>query len=186
MKTLTAIAIIVLSIISSIANADEISQRTTAEELLRLMKADQMTKPLLNQMRSVMEQQFARMGAPDDMKPILKRYTDRLFGVIDETLNWQTLKENTISIYTQTFTEDELKGMVAFYRSPIGQSVIDKMPMAMQRAMEIQQKSMPQFLEKVKQISEELAQEIKAEMEKRKSEQKHESGKTPVGKTSGT
>lgn len=63
------------------------------------------------------------MGAPDDLRPILKRYTDRLFSVMEESLSWQVLKEDYVAIYAQTFTEDELKGMLAFYKSSIGQSV---------------------------------------------------------------
>ena len=186
MKALTAILIIVLSFVSSIAGANEASQRATAEELLRVMKADQMTKPLLVQLRSGLEQQFAQMGAPDDMKPILKKYTDRLFAAIEETLNWQRLKENIITVYVQTFSEEELQNLVTFYKSPLGQAVIDKMPIVMQRTMEIQQKNMPQFLEKVKQISEEFQQEIRAEMEKKKSEQNRGPTKAPIEGQSGT
>ncbi len=185
MKALTAILIIALSFVSFAARADEASQRATAEELLEVMKADQMRKPLLNQVRTALEQQFVQMGATDDMRPILKKYTDRLFGVIEERLNSQAMKENIISVYIQTFSEDELRGMVTFYRSPLGQAVINKMPIAMQRTMEIQQKNMPQFLEKVKQISEEFAQEIKAEMEKKKSEQNQRPEKAPAKRESG-
>jgi len=144
------------------------------EDLLQTTKVDQMTKPLFVQMRSMMEQQFAQMGAPDDMRPILKKYTDKLFNIMEQTVSWQALKEDYISVYTHTFTEDELKGMLAFYKSPIGQSVVEKMPVAMQQAMTIVQKRLPELQEKLRKISEELAQEIKAEIEKRKSRQNHE------------
>jgi len=127
-----------------------------------------MTKPLFNQMRSMMEQQFTRMGASEDMKPILKRYTDKLFNIMEQTLSWQTLKEDMISIYVNAFSEDELKGMLAFYKSPVGLSVIEKMPAAMQQSMITMQRRMPKLQEQLKQISEELAEEIKAEMEKKK------------------
>jgi hypothetical protein len=33
-----------------------------------------------------------------------------------------------IALYVQTFTEDELKQLTTFYRSPIGQKAADKMP----------------------------------------------------------
>ena len=61
----------------------------------------------------------------------------------------------------QTYTETELKGMLTFYKSPIGQSVIDKMPMAVQKSMAIVQKHMPDLNEKIDKISKEMVQEIK-------------------------
>ena len=171
MKTLMVGACIVLISLNAVAHADEASQKMIAEELLRTMKVDQMTKPLFVQMRSMLEQQFTQMGAPDDLRPILNRYTDKLFSVMEQTLSWQALKEDYVSIYMGTFTEDELKGMVTFYKSPLGQAVIDKMPVAMQQAMQLAQKRGPELQEKIKEISEQMAQEIKLEMEKKKEKQ---------------
>ena len=169
MKTFIASAMIVLSIWSSVSYADEVSRKVIAEDLLTAMKSDQMIKPVFNQVRSMMEQQFAQMGAPEAMRPILKKYIEKVLNVMEETLNWQKLKADIVSIYVQTFTEDELSGMLAFYKSPVGQSVIDKMPIAMQNSMLIMQKHMPQIQVKLRQISEEMAQEIKFEIEKNKS-----------------
>ena len=128
MKTLVVAAVIVLSVFVPVAHADETSQKVIVEDLLQTMKTDQMMKPLFEQMRSMMEQQFTQMGASEDMKPILKRYIDKLVNIMEQTLSWQTLKDDMISIYMQAFTEDELKGMLTFYKSPVGQSVISKMP----------------------------------------------------------
>jgi hypothetical protein len=83
------------------------------------------------------------MGAPQEMRPILKRYTDKLFGIMEEALNWQVLKGDITRIYAEAFSEEELKGMLEFHRSPVGQSVISKMPVVMQRSMLISQKRMP-------------------------------------------
>ncbi len=179
MKTLILSAVIVLSSLNAVAYADETSQKMIAEDLVRTMKVDQITKPLFVQMRSMMEQQFTQMGASDDLRPILIRYIDKLFSIMEQTLSWQALKEDYISIYMDTFTEDELKGMVTFYKSPIGQSVIEKMPMAMQQAMSIAQKHAPELQQKIKEISAELTQEIRTEMGKKKGKQNDGPEKTP-------
>ena len=168
MKTFVVSVIIVLSILSSVSYADEVSKKVIAEDLLITMKSDQMIKPFFNQIRSMMEQQFVQMGAPEAMRPILKKYTDKIFNLMEETLNWQALKEDIVSVYIQTFTEDELKGMLAFYKSPVGKSVIDKMPIAVQYSVGIVQKHMPQIQVKLK----EIVQEMKCEIEKMKSQQR--------------
>jgi uncharacterized protein len=168
MKILIIGVTVILSVLVPVAHADEGPQRVIAEDLLQTMKVDQMMNPVFAQMRSMMEQQFSQMGAPEELKPMLKRYIDKLFNVIEQTSSWKTLKEDMINIYIHAFTEDELKGMLAFYKSPVGQSVIDKMPVAMQRSMLIVQKRMPELQEKIKKISEEFTAEIKTEMEKKK------------------
>lgn len=122
---LLVMAIIALSVLSPVAYGDEASQKAIVEDLLRTMKADQVAKPIFDQMRLMMEQQFAQTGAPEDMRPILKKYTDKLVDIMEQSLGWQNIKEDMIGVYVHSFTEDELKGMLAFYRSPVGQSVIN-------------------------------------------------------------
>ena len=40
-----------------------------------------------------------------------------------------------VRLYKETFSEEEVKGMLAFYRTPSGQAVIHKMPLLMQKVM---------------------------------------------------
>ena len=167
MKILISAVAVALSVLVPVAHADEASQRVIIEELLQTMKIDEMMTPVFEQMRYMLEQRFTQMGAPEDMRPILKRYTDKLVTVMEEAMGWQTLKGDIISIYVQAFTEDELRGMLEFYKSPIGRSVTAKMPAVMQQSMLLSQKRTPELLEKLKKISEELTQEIKAEMQRR-------------------
>ncbi len=170
MKTLLIAAALFFAALNPVAYADEASQKAVAEELLQIMKVNQMTKPLFSHARTVMEQEFARMGAKEDMKPILKRYVDKVLAVMEHDLGWQALKNDMITIYARSFTEDELKSMLAFYKSPVGQSVIDKLPAAMKMSMEYVQKRMPAMQEKFRKVAEEFAAEIKAEMQKKKQE----------------
>ena len=168
MKTLIMASAIVLAVLNPVVYADEASQKVIVEDLLQTIKVDQMTKPLHDQMRAMMEQQFTQMGASEDMKPILKKYLDKLFNIMQQDLSWQNLKDDMIGIYVNVFSEDELKGMLAFYKSPVGQSVISKMPAAMQQSMMLMQKRMPKLEEQIKKIAEELARDIEAEIKKKK------------------
>ena len=59
-----------------------------------------------------------------DMMPIFKKYSDKISDVLEKSLSWQVIKDDCVSIYMQTYTETELKGMLTFYKSPIGQSVM--------------------------------------------------------------
>jgi len=183
MKTFIMAVAILLAVLNPTAYADEASKKVIAEDLLQTMKVDQMTKPMFVQMRSMIEQQFSRMGAPEEMRPILKRYIDKLFNIVEQSLSWQVLKDNYVSIYMQTYTETELKGMLTFYKSPVGQSIIDKKPMLEQQSMSIIQKHTPEMREEIEKISEEMVQEIKTEMEKKKGLQGDKSSLQDIGDT---
>jgi hypothetical protein len=43
-------------------------------------------------------------------------------------LNWESVKEDTITAYTQEFTEPELKKLAEFYKTPVGKKASEKMP----------------------------------------------------------
>ena len=66
-----------------------------------------------------------------------------------------------VRIYTESFTEDEVSGMISFYRTPIGQAAIHKMPLLMQKTMMEVQKSMAGTAPQMQKAQEEFLAEIK-------------------------
>lgn len=55
-------------------------------------------------------------------------------------MNWDNVKQDYISVYVDTFTEQELKGIIGFYKSPAGKAFVKKSPEMMKRSMDISQK----------------------------------------------
>ena len=45
-------------------------------------------------------------------------------------------------VYAESLTPDVVKGMIAFYKSPAGQTYLDQQPVIMQKSMVITQKMM--------------------------------------------
>src|SRR5262249_25615685 len=61
-----------------------------------------------------------------------------------EALKWDDLKQMYFQIYSESFTQEEVDGMLAFYESPAGKAVIKKMPVVMQKSMtQVQQRILP-------------------------------------------
>jgi hypothetical protein len=50
------------------------------------------------------------------------------------------LLEDIAAIYARNFTADELRQVTGFYRQPVGQKFLDKMPAIMQDSMGVGQK----------------------------------------------
>ena len=145
----------------AIANADETTHKAAAEELLLLTNSDDMMKQVWAQVEGMMDQQFQQMGAPEDLKPIFKKYTDKMFKLMKEEYSFANIKDDLITIYVNTYTEDEIREISKFYKSLAGKKFLEKMPQLMQETMAITQKNMQGMIQKIQKISEEMAEAIK-------------------------
>ncbi len=112
--------VVTMALISSpvIALGDEHSHRKAAENLLMAMEVD---KSLPHIAAQVVENQLQQ-------NPQLAPQRDILQGFLNKYLNWESVKEETITVYTQEFTEPELKKLTEFYKTPVGKKASEKMP----------------------------------------------------------
>jgi hypothetical protein len=97
---------------------DEDSHRKAAENLLLVMEVDKSLPQIVDQ---VVENQLKHNPQLAPQQDILQRF-------LTKYLNWESVKEDTITVYTQVFTETELKQLTEFYTTPLGKKVHEKMP----------------------------------------------------------
>ena len=62
------------------------------------------------------------------MPLVAAREIERMRTVIAHELTWEKIKDGYIRSCASTFTESELKDMVAFVKTPVGQAFVTKMP----------------------------------------------------------
>jgi uncharacterized protein len=161
MKLIAGTVILILTFCNSAVYADDQSHRAAAEEMLRISKADQMIKPLFEHVGRSLEQEFNQMNVPEDKKPLLKKYTEKIFAVMENEMSWDKIKDEYIDIYLRVYTEAEIKEIIVFYKTPAGQKMIDKMPLLIQESMSVSQNRLNTLLPRIQQITEEMANEIK-------------------------
>ena len=111
----------------SAALADEKSHRKAAEDLLKIMGIeDQLT-------RSIDQSIDIQIKANPQIEPfreVMKKF-------FTKHLSWAGLKEDLIGIYTDAFTEEELKQIKAFYETPAGKRMAEKMPELTSKGMQL-------------------------------------------------
>jgi hypothetical protein len=108
--------------------ADDASRTAKAEELMQLTNSDQSLKQMVDHARDITKAQTAKTELPDELKDQAQQIQDKMAQAIADHLNWDKLKPAFLKLYTDTFTEEELDGMIAFYKSPAGKAVLAKMP----------------------------------------------------------
>jgi uncharacterized protein len=100
------------------ALGDAQSHRKAAENLLIVMEVDKSLPQIANQVVETQVQQNPQLAPQRD---ILQRF-------LTKYVNWKSVKEDTITAYTQEFTEPELKKLTEFYKTPMGKKANEKMP----------------------------------------------------------
>ncbi len=143
------------------AYADQASKTAKIEEMLALTHADRVVDQMTAQMRPMMAQQLRKLDLPDDARPAIEEMQKKMVDLMSRTLSWQKMKPVYIKIYDETFTEDELAGAVAFYKTPAGQALIDKMPTLMGKTMSVVQDLMGDIIPEITKMTEDIANKYK-------------------------
>jgi uncharacterized protein len=101
-----------------VAMGDAQSHRKAAENLLIVMEVDKSLPKVVEQVVETQVQQNPQLAA---QREVLQRF-------LIKYVNWASVKEDTITAYTQEFTEPELKKLTEFYKTPLGKKASEKMP----------------------------------------------------------
>jgi hypothetical protein len=163
MKRWIAIFVMVLVVGPVGARADEASKQAKVKELFATMHMEHN----LDRMRSAMEQQVeaTAKNAPgtEAMTPEKKKaqqdFIDGSMKVVDENFGWSVLEAAYVKLYADTYTETELDGILAFYKSPAGQAMLVKTPELSAGVMQIVHGRMDDFQPKMQALQ---AQYVKA------------------------
>lgn len=113
-------------------------------------------------MRQGMTQATAGREPTPEQKRIMDRFSQRFSDLMRTELSWAKLEPTQIRIYRESFEQSEIDGLIEFYRSPVGQSFINKMPVVTQKAMTEMQIYMQQVTPKMQVFMQEMASEVKS------------------------
>jgi hypothetical protein len=165
MKILPAVLLVAaLAFTTSIQAAP--SSDESINQFLELSKAGKLLDSVWAQMDGLMKSSMQQVtkGKPlsADEQAIMDRQQTKMMTIMKEELSWDKLKDGFIQVYRDTFTQEEMDGIIAFYKSPAGQAFVDKQPALMKNTMALMQQRMGPMMQKIQQMTEETAKEIKA------------------------
>lgn len=159
MKRMYVLVIVLSLILVQGAWTGEDTHRELAEKLLLLMDAQKNIEQSFEMVKQMQMTQLKRMKLPGGATDKAQAVQQKIMDFLAKEMSWDKLKDDYISIYAETFTEEELKGLIEFYKSPVGQKFIQKTPELMKRSMEITQKQMADIMPKIREIMKEPLEE---------------------------
>lgn len=141
------------------------------KQLLELAQAHKLVDSVMGQMDALMKQSIQQATQGKDVPPKVQKDIDKrqaeVVAFMKELLDWNKLEPMYLRIYQKTFTQQEIDGMIAFYKTPAGQAVISKMPAAMQNTMDEMQQMMAPVMQKMQRMQQDVVAEMKAESQKK-------------------
>jgi uncharacterized protein len=128
--------------IPSPARADEASHRAKAQEIVTLLHLNravgQLMDNLLRQTTAITTQRAGGTLTPE-IQASLSDFQKTVTATMEPQIGWQAIEPEYVKRYADTFTDEELDAMVAFYKSPAGAAVVDKMPILNQQVAQLMQ-----------------------------------------------
>jgi len=169
-KRICTLGFLALSLVcGSAAAATAPSQPASAasiEELLRVTQAHKLLDSTMARMDGMMRQSAAQATAGQAVdageQKIIDAQIDKMNVVMKRSLAWDSVKPLYVDLYSKTFSQQDVDGMLAYYRSPAGQSMIAKMPALTAQLMQAVQVKMAAMMPQIQQIALDTTNQLKA------------------------
>jgi uncharacterized protein len=159
-STLLLLAVLTFSLSAPAAPPSDQS----INQLLQLTKVDKHMDSVFTQMEGAMKASLQQVtkGKPlsADEQAVLDRQQAKMAGIMKEELSWEKMKGRYVQAYRETFSQEEIDGLIAFYQTPVGQSFVSKQPGLMKRTTTILQQRMGPLMQKIQKMSEATALEL--------------------------
>lgn len=157
-RSLALVAALALSayaiVVPQPAHADDTTKRAKVEQMLTLTKTDTISQNMLASVPVRVKTLASRQpsvtaAATPEQKKLASDYLNQMGTIAQGGANWATLKPKIVDLYMTTFTEADLDGILAFYKTPAGQDYVAKSPELSGKTVEILQGAVsalqPQF-----------------------------------------
>lgn len=127
----TALLIVLALCLPVAARADEASHRAKAQEMVNLLHTDKLVQMNADNMMKSVAAAADKAAGPDpspDAKAKVADFEKQAQQMIDAQIGWKMMQDQFTDIYAKNFTEEQLDGIIAFYKSPAGVALLANMP----------------------------------------------------------
>lgn len=141
------------------------ASQESVEALLSVTKTEALMDSLYSgmdqMMRQIINQTVQGKSLSAEQRHALDALPTKFVAVMREEMSWQKMKPLYVQLYCETFEQEEVDGMLAFYASPAGKALIKKMPVVMQKSLALSQSLLLSVAPKMRAAMEEAMQEAK-------------------------
>lgn len=145
------------------ARADEASHKAKAEELITLLHMERtatvITDNAMRQTETITAQHYGG-NIPAAASASLTDFKKKLQALLDPELGWNAVKPQYVKFVEDSFPEDQLDSILAFYKSPAGKALQEKIPTIQQEISQLLQAKVQKLQPQVRDLFEQFQKSL--------------------------
>jgi hypothetical protein len=161
MKTLFLLACALL------ASSSVYAAPPSKESIDRLLKASNVEETLATtrqqvdqMMRGAITQSLKNQNAGPEAEQVAATFSTKVAGFMSEEMSWEKMRAVYQQVYAESFTQEEIDGLIAFYESKAGKAFVTKMPVVMQKSMTLMQERLAPMMQRLQQSMQETLEGV--------------------------
>ncbi len=161
-----ALLLVLTLILPLVAHADEASHRAKAQEMMTLLRTERMIKQISDNITKQVNDAAASIAGANpspETKAKADDFVKQSTQLINAQLSWESMRAGFTDVYVKNFTEEEMDAINAFYKTPAGTALLDKMPIVNNQATQFGSTRMTALQPQMKKLFDDLRKSAASE-----------------------
>lgn len=146
--------------------ADGPPSEASVRELLDVTQGQKLIDGIAAQVDSEIQATIKRsLGSAvlsGEQQAIVDDMRAKIVGAIRDELKWESLEPKIAAVYERAFTQREVDGLTAFYKTDVGRSVVSKLPEVSQYSLLLAQANLAEITPKLREIERDTMTKLRA------------------------
>lgn len=155
-NSLARFSLVLLLIFTGHTQAASTSHKAAAEDLLALLPIQQQLDTIGRQVTMPLKQRLSMVRTSPARAELVRNHITTVEGLINQKLSWANTKAAYIDLYTATYSEDELKDLVKFFKSDVGRKYMSNKPEFNEGVRKITSESLETLKPQLQQLEDKL------------------------------
>ena len=145
-----AVIFCILAVLGTLAFGQTKDQKI--EKLLISMNIDKQVDTIFTQIKAMTASQLPA-DATEEQKKKFTEMQGKILDLVQSRMSWEKMRPQYVKLYSDTFTDQEIDGISAFYESPSGKAFLAKTPELMSKAMAMSQSILREIMPQIQQMA---------------------------------
>jgi hypothetical protein len=140
------------------------SSEASIRKLLEVTESRKLVDSMYAQLDGMFETAMKQSLGNTELTPaqtkIAQETQGEVIALVKREMAWEKFEPMMIEVYRTNFTEEEVQGMLKFYESDVGRSMVVKMPAVMQSTMQLTQQRMGSLVPEMQAIQRKMVERL--------------------------